>query len=558
MARGFVASDCSVAQQRDDAGPLMMQTSPDRGQPPAPDRSFRSAVLFVAILTALRIAAQFATPLELYPDEAQYWSWSRDLAFGYFSKPPLIAWLILLSSDLGGDVEPRVRLSAPLLHAGAALALQRAGARLYDGRVGFWAAVVYSLMPGVQLSAGVIATDAPLLLFLSLGLWAYAAWAQRPGPVSAAALGAALAGAILSKYAGAYFLAGLAAHALVDRQVRGTWRASHLAIVAGTCLAMLAPHLAWNATHGFVTVGHVAANTGWLPAADAPPSAEPLVSLDWRQTPGFLLSQFGVFGPIPFAVLVLGAATSAVRRRLAQSDRLLLAFILPPLAVVVGEALVARANANWAAAAYAPGSILVAAFLARWNARGWLRATVAVQGAFAALFLLVAVRPTLLDAVGLSNSLKRARGWAVSTRMVLDQAKADGTVSAIAVDDRFLFNAMSYYGRKEFARPGAAPLRMWMRRPWANTQAEAAAPLRPAESRRVLAASLDDVYLDEMRGDFVRTSPSVAHGIRLDPKRRRRISIFVGEGLHPAPRDPRTGLPIRSASPTTTAPVERR
>ena len=28
---------------------------------------------------------------DLLPDEAQYWSWSRHLAFGYFSKPPIIA-----------------------------------------------------------------------------------------------------------------------------------------------------------------------------------------------------------------------------------------------------------------------------------------------------------------------------------------------------------------------------------------------------------------------------------------------------------------------------------
>ena len=33
---------------------------------------------------------------ELYPDEAQYWLWSRTLDFGYFSKPPMVAWTIRL------------------------------------------------------------------------------------------------------------------------------------------------------------------------------------------------------------------------------------------------------------------------------------------------------------------------------------------------------------------------------------------------------------------------------------------------------------------------------
>ena len=77
-------------------------------------RAWRLTLLMVAGLTILRLAALFATPLELYPDEAQYWLWSRELAFGYFSKPPMIAWLIWLTTTIGGDAEAWVRLSAPL------------------------------------------------------------------------------------------------------------------------------------------------------------------------------------------------------------------------------------------------------------------------------------------------------------------------------------------------------------------------------------------------------------------------------------------------------------
>ena len=80
------------------------------------DRAWRLTLMMVGVLTVARLAALFATPLELYPDEAQYWLWSRTLAFGYFSKPPMIAWLIWLTTHIGGDGEAWVRLSAPLLH----------------------------------------------------------------------------------------------------------------------------------------------------------------------------------------------------------------------------------------------------------------------------------------------------------------------------------------------------------------------------------------------------------------------------------------------------------
>ncbi|MGG2329546.1 hypothetical protein ACE40V_24655, partial [Salmonella enterica] len=70
--------------------------------------------------------------------------------------------------------EAWVRLSAPFMHAGAALALFAAARRLYDARTAVWAVVIYSLISGVQLSSLVISTDAPLLLCVSLSVLAYA------------------------------------------------------------------------------------------------------------------------------------------------------------------------------------------------------------------------------------------------------------------------------------------------------------------------------------------------------------------------------------------------
>ena len=51
-------------------------------------------LLAVAVLTALRLAVLAGSGLGLHGDEAQYWSWSRDLEWGYYTKPPLIAFII--------------------------------------------------------------------------------------------------------------------------------------------------------------------------------------------------------------------------------------------------------------------------------------------------------------------------------------------------------------------------------------------------------------------------------------------------------------------------------
>src|SRR5271154_3356897 len=59
-------------------------------------------------------------PLDLAQDEAHYWDWSRNLDWSYYSKGPLIAWLIRLSVELFGPLSlaltgsemPAVRLPA--------------------------------------------------------------------------------------------------------------------------------------------------------------------------------------------------------------------------------------------------------------------------------------------------------------------------------------------------------------------------------------------------------------------------------------------------------------
>lgn len=509
-----------------------------------------------AALTALRLAAIFTTPLELYPDEAQYWLWSRELAWGYYSKPPMVAWLIAAATAVGGDGESWIRLSSVIAHAGAPLALHAAGSRLYDGWTGFWAAALYSLMPGVQLSAGLMTTDAPMLLFLSMALWAYAVWLRseesRGATAAAAALGAALGLAALSKYAALYFVAGLLLHAAVSPSTRRRWRLPALAAGAAGAGLVVAPNLVWNAGHGFATVAHTADNAQWSGAALFNPG----------ELASFLFAQLGVFGILPLLALATGLLVIALRpgarRGLPGADWALISLTLPPLLIVAVQAFISRANANWAVAAYVPAAVLLAAWLVRraragdrrWAWPHWvLGGTVLSQGVVALLFTAVVISPAVATAVGLDNGLKRARGWRATTEAVTARAAA-GAWSAVTTDDRFLFNAMAYYGRAFWNRPGAPPLRMWVRESQPRNQAETEAPLLPTQSARVLHASLNPDYQAEAARDFRTWRPVGVISVPLDRKRTRDTALFEGGGWARAPRDPLTGRPYaRSTAP---------
>ncbi|MEL6687001.1 MAG: glycosyltransferase family 39 protein, partial [Pseudomonadota bacterium] len=86
------------------------------------NRQDRKYILWAAAalgcLLVFRLVILALNPLGLHGDEAQYWAWSQDLAFGYYSKPPLIAWIIAATTSVFGDAEWAVRLASPWLHLG--------------------------------------------------------------------------------------------------------------------------------------------------------------------------------------------------------------------------------------------------------------------------------------------------------------------------------------------------------------------------------------------------------------------------------------------------------
>ena len=299
----------------------------------------RAVLLLTAGLTLARLIALARTPLELYPDEAQYWLWSRALAFGYYSKPPMIAWAIRASTALGGDAEPWVRAPAVVFQAGAMLLVFWIARRLYGSRTALAAAALYGLAPGIELSATVVATDAPLLFFVGLTIAAYVALQGAQGRqrgLLAAGLGAALGLAFLSKYAAAYAAIGIGLHLALWPAARRNWSWASAGAALSAFLAVLAPNLAWNALHGFATVQHVAADADWAHGR--------LFNLG--ELGQFLGAQFAVFGPAPFAVLIAGCGLLSWRRRVEPADLLLLCFAAPPVVIVAVQAFVSRANAN--------------------------------------------------------------------------------------------------------------------------------------------------------------------------------------------------------------------
>ena len=155
-------------------------------------------------LLAARLAALYFAKTDLFFDEAQYWWWSRDLAFGYFSKPPLIAWLIRLATGICGDAEWCVRAPSPILYTLTSILVFLAGRALYDARIGFWSAVVLATLPAASFSSLLISTDVPLLLFWTLAFYGWIKLIETRSMGFAALTGASVGLGLLANYAAVY------------------------------------------------------------------------------------------------------------------------------------------------------------------------------------------------------------------------------------------------------------------------------------------------------------------------------------------------------------------
>ena len=473
---------------------------------------FAWAVGSIAAITVVRVLWLAVQSADLYPDEAQYWFWAQYPALGYYSKPPLVAWVIALTTALFGDSEFAVRLAAPLLHASAALLVYGTAARLYDRRVGFWAAIGYASLPGVSLSAFIISTDAVLLPCWAAALYAFIRAREPGGQRWWLAVGVVGGLGLLAKYAMMYWLLSAFGYVLLVRGERRHFRP----LLAAAALAFLIylPNLWWNWSHSFVSYLHVRDN-----AELSGPLFHPTALFE------FFGSQFGVFGPLFFAALL---AIVARPRALAEPRaRLLAVFALPTLLMMLSVSLLSRAQPNWAAPTYVSAVVLVVAWMVQGGWRLLLRFSIALNLALAVM--LFGATDTLA-AAGVSvpakyDPLHRLRGWRELGERVGTALAAHPGLTLLA-DDRELLAALIYY-----VRPHPFGAVEWSVLPGITDHWRLVNNIDRHRGEDFLAVTQHGL-VPEMRAEFAELAPLATITTASGPGGGRRYVLYIARGYH--------------------------
>ncbi len=301
----------------------------------------RTLMVLLTVWTFFNLFFIHLNLFDLAADEAQYWDWSRHLDLGYYSKPPLIAYLIKGLTKLGGHSPWSIRSGAVLLSVGSAAFLYLLTWRISGKERTALLAVVLTLAMPATWAGSILMTIDPLLAFFWIAAMYCFHRAVAEGRYWWIATGLMLGGGLLSKYTMAVLLLSFAAYLLlVDRRwLRKPGPYLALAIAAISMSGVLY----WNWRHDWISFRHTA-------AIGAPSSWNPLKALGWFAE--FWGGQLGVVSPILFLLLMWGVYHAA--RGFRQNRDL--AFLFLCFAGLFGFyaliALTRLPNINWPICAY--------------------------------------------------------------------------------------------------------------------------------------------------------------------------------------------------------------
>lgn len=213
--------------------------------------------LLLALLTVKTLVMAlliYSGMIGLGPDEAQYWTWSQQLDFGYYSKPPGIAWQIALGTELFGNTEFGVRFLS--LVFGFLLPLvvyELAKACSLKPATCFWAAVVMAFSPLGFLASFLAITDGGMVLSWAIASLLVCKALKDEHPLPYYQIGFAILFGVLFKWPTYFFWFFVLGLGIQQRRYL-SW---HLLGGIAVSLLGLLPSLFWNSRHDYATFRHV-------------------------------------------------------------------------------------------------------------------------------------------------------------------------------------------------------------------------------------------------------------------------------------------------------------
>ena len=382
------------------------------------------------MLTLYRLFVLYHIHIDLHVDEAYYWGWSKHLSFGYYSKPPMIAWVIHLATLICGDNEICIKSPSLILYLLTSIIIFKIAKELFDDeKIAFFSGITFITLPLVSFYSMVITTDSVLLFFYSLTLLFFIRAIKRDKTIDWVFAGIFGGFGLLSKYNMILFVLSVIIYLILCKKEE--FKKKNLYIAMLIAVAIYIPNLIWNYHHDFITFKHTKEISEINRTLFHP-----------KHLLNFILAQFGVFGPVFFGVLLFLIFKPYLKN---CKYKLLYSFAFVFLGVISLQALLTRAFANWASATYIAGTILVIAYLIEKNRINLIKIGIAINLIAAIIFYHYHDIAKILN-IQLTSKIdpyKRVLGWReVANKLKPIIQKYNYT---LMFDDRVLMAEMIYY-----------------------------------------------------------------------------------------------------------------
>jgi 4-amino-4-deoxy-L-arabinose transferase-like glycosyltransferase len=422
------------------------------------ERRYRRALwVLLAVATVFRLL--YIQAVELAPDEAYYWTWSRNLQWGYFDHPPGVGFLIWVGTALAGNGEFGVRFLWVGMGLLLSLILYATGKRMFGSRAGFYAALLMNISLLGSTGAVIVTPDGPQGL-----LWAFAVYFVFRAVESGKgywwyATGAAFGLGLLSKYT-MVLLAPCLFLFLLSTEEGRKWllrKEPYLALILG--LIVFSPVILWNYSHDWVSFKFQLAH-----------GLEVKKTAGWKTFGDFWAGQAGVVTPLLFLAALWAMARGAVQGFKKRSPQLLLLFFTsaPIFLFFAYSSLRSKVEPNWPALAYFSAVVLLAGIAAEGWANGKTKGrslgwAVAVSALIVTLIAHIQPIYPLIPISPRKDPTSQLRGWrslGAYLQKTARSADAGKGVFILALRHQFIGESMFYTGGKIPVYQWDAPLRI--------------------------------------------------------------------------------------------------
>lgn len=361
---------------------------------------------FLFLVFIFRLAYIYLAPMQLVPDEAYYWDWSRRLDIGYYSKPPMVAWLNFISTYLFGINEVAVRFFAALLGTASVGGVYLLAKEMFDENVAFFAAAMALLTPANCALSFLMTIDPPLVFFGTFSLYFLWKAISTEDDIGYFTLSGICTGlGILSKQMMILYLVLVPIFFFINKKIRHKLTSLGFVIYLFISLFALALPIYWNYKHGWVTLQenlhHISSN----------PSLIKTLQSFFEYIGGQLL----IITPI-FGFLIYYSLFKNVSQIKNLDLRYKFLFILGgvPLILFILGSLKQRINANWPALFYPPAIVFAAGYIFEYKKEFKKILNIGLIVAYVFVFLTY-VTPFIFSINTISGSkidpTTRGKGW---------------------------------------------------------------------------------------------------------------------------------------------------